>query len=213
MNIHDIYRPILTYFRRQRLKRFYNYFEIKSTTKLIDIGGNLFFWNLAKSEGFPVPKVTIVNIHEADSHLPENINWVVSCGTKLPFDDWEFDIAFSNSVIEHLSTWEMQKEFANEISRIAPNYFVQTPSKSFFFETHLLTPFIHWLPKNFQRPLMRNFTLWGIITRPSEEYCESFLQELRLLNRQEMKELFSDATIEQEKSLGWEKSLLAIRKK
>ncbi len=151
-----------------------------------------FFWNLAKTEGFPVPNVTIVNIHAADSPLPDHINWIVACGTKLPFDDFAFDIAFSNSVIEHLSTWEVQTQFANEISRIAPNYFVQTPSKSFFFETHLLTPFIHWLPKNFQRPLMRNFTGWGIITRPSQEYCEKFLQELRLLNREEMKKLFPD---------------------
>ncbi len=213
MNIHDVYKPILTYFRRKRLKKFYAYFQINEKTKLIDVGGNLFFWNLAKTEGFPVPNVTIVNIYAADSPLPDHINWVVTCGTKLPFDDLAFDIAFSNSVIEHLSTWEMQTQFANEISRIAPNFFVQTPSKSFFFETHLLTPFIHWLPKKFQRPLMRNFTGWGIITRPSQEYCEKFLQELRLLNREEMKKLFPDSTIEQEKSLGWEKSLIAIRRK
>lgn len=212
MNIQDIYRPILTHFRRKRLKTFYDYFQINESTKLIDIGGNLFFWNLAKKEGFPVPQVTILNIYPADNTLPENTTWIVTEGKNFPFEDLSFDLAFCNSVIEHLETWEAQIEFANEIKRISANYFVQTPSKAFFFEPHLLTPFIHWLPKNLQRPLIRNFTGWGIITRPTPEACEKYLQELRLLNRQEMSQLFPDAIINREKSLGWEKSLIAIRK-
>ncbi len=98
-----------------------------------------------------MPNVTIVNIHAADSPLPDHINWVVTCGTKLPFDDLAFDIAFSNSVIEHLYTWEMQTQFANEISIIAPNFFVQTPSKSFFYPfTHSIYPLAaEKIPKTF----------------------------------------------------------------
>lgn len=144
--------------------------------------------------------------------MPENINWVVADGKKLPFNDGAFDIAFSNSAIEHLYNWEAQIEFAKEIRRIAPNYIVQTPSKIFLVEPHYLTPFIHWLPKKNQRPLLRNFTVWGLITRPSQEYCDRVLAELRLLNREEMSELFPEAQIEVEKFLGWEKSLIALKK-
>jgi hypothetical protein len=212
MNIQDIYHPILTHFRRKRLKKFYENFQINDSKKLLDVGGDLFFWDLAKREGFPVPKITIINIYPADNPLPENITWMVTDGKSFPFEYFSFDLAFCNSVIEHLETWESQIEFANEIRRISANYFVQTPSKAFFFEPHLLAPFIHWLPKEVQKPLIRNFTGWGLIVRPTQEECERYLQELRLLNRDEMSQLFPDAVINREKSLGWEKSLIAIRK-
>jgi len=212
MNIQEIYRPILTHFRRQRLKLFYSYFnQLSESTRLLDVGGGLFFWNLAKTQGFKLPKITIVNIYPNPDELPENVTWVVADGKKLPFDDDSFDIAFCNSVIEHVGDWEAQNVFAHEIKRIAPNYFVQTPSKSFPIEPHLLAPFIHWLPKDTQRPLLRNFTGWGIITRPTPEECEQMLQELKLLTRAEMSELFPDSKIEIENSWGLEKSLIAIK--
>ncbi|MEB3829836.1 methyltransferase domain-containing protein [Phormidium sp. CCY1219] len=211
MNIHQIYRPILTYFRRKRLQKFYHFFFLDESSKLLDVGGDLFFWNLAKKEGYRLPKVTIVNLYPSESELPPNINWVVADGKKLPFKDLEFDIAFSNSVIEHLEDWQSQIDFAKEIKRVAHQYFIQTPSKYFPVEPHFLTPFIHWLPKDLQRPLLRNFTVWGLLTRPSTEYCEKFLTELRLLNKQEMEELFPEGKIIVENSLGLEKSLLAIK--
>lgn len=129
----------------------------------------------------------------------------------LPFEHMAFDLAFSNSVIERLYDWESQKELANEIQRIAPKYFVQTPSKIFPVEPHFITPFIHYLPKNIQKNLVRNFTLWGIITRPNQEYCQKMVAELRLLNSQEMSQLFPDATLKIEKFAGLEKSIIAIK--
>lgn len=212
MNIHDVYRPFLTYFRRKRLRKIYEIFPtIDEKTNIIDVGGDIFFWELAKLEGIPLGKITIVNLYPSKDTLPENVSWVVADGKKLPFDDGAFDIAFSNSVIEHLYNWESQTEFANEIRRIAPNYVVQTPSKIFLVEPHYLTPFIHWFPKKVQKPLLRNFTVWGLITRPSQEYCDRVLAELRLLNRQEMSKLFPEATIQRENFWGWEKSLIAVK--
>ncbi|MGD1807352.1 methyltransferase domain-containing protein [Dapis sp. BLCC M126] len=128
--------------------------------------------------------MTIVNLYSSQLYLPENITWVVGNGKKLPFENMAFDLAFSNSVIEHLYNWESQLEFANEIQRIAPKYFVQTPSKIFPVETHFLTPLIHYLPKNIQKNLVRNFTVWGMITRPNQEYCQKMVAELKLLNSQ-----------------------------
>ncbi len=107
--------------------------------------------------------------------------------------------------------WESQLEFASEIQRIAPNYFVQTPSKIFPLELHFLTPFIHYLPKNIQKKLVRNFTVLGLITRSDQEYCQKMVAELRLLNCQEMSQLFSDATIEVERFAGLEKSIIALK--
>lgn len=214
MNIQEVYRPILTHFRRKRLRIFYDYFsDISQSTTLLDIGGGLFFWKLAQKEGYPLPKITILNVYPHEgSPLPENVKWVVGDGKKIPFEDGSFDIAFCNSVIEHLYTWNAQLELANEIQRVADSHFIQTPSKAFFFEPHLLTPFIHWLPKEAQKPLLRNFTGWGIITRPSPEECETMLNELRLLTQEEMRQLFPESSIKTERALGWEKSIIALKK-
>jgi len=51
-----------------------------------------------------------------------------------------------------------------------------------------------------------------MITRPDQEYCHKMVAELRLLNYQEiMLQLFPDATIEIEKFVGLEKSIIAIK--
>ncbi|NES06783.1 MAG: class I SAM-dependent methyltransferase [Okeania sp. SIO2F4] len=52
--------------------------------------------------------MTIVNLYSTQVDLPENITWVVGNGKKLPFENMAFDLAFSNSVIEHLYDWESQ---------------------------------------------------------------------------------------------------------
>ncbi|NES06782.1 MAG: hypothetical protein F6K22_30590 [Okeania sp. SIO2F4] len=67
------------------------------------------------------------------------------------------------------------------------------------------------MPKNIQKNLVRNFTLWGIITRPNQEYCDKMVEELRLLSSQEMSELFANATVEIEKFAGLEKSIIAMK--
>ena len=59
------------------------------------------------------------------------------------FGDKTFDIAHSNSVLEHVGNWEDMHRFAGEIARVGRKYFVQTPS--FWFPvavsyTHLTLP-------------------------------------------------------------------------
>jgi len=56
----------------------------------------------------------------------------------LNYSDNEFDICFSNSVIELVGSFEDQRKFANEIRRVGRKLWVQTPARSFFFEPHYL---------------------------------------------------------------------------
>jgi hypothetical protein len=178
---------------------------------VLDLGGNLFFWKLARELGRPQPFVTIVNLYPASEVLPDKIEWIVADGTELPFADRSFDVVFCNSVIEHLGTWQAQKKFAEEIYRVSSRHFVQCPHKYFPVEPHLITPFVHWVPRRLRIRLLRNFTVWGWMTRPRHEDCRKMIEELQLLGNSEMRRLFPESQIQVERLLGIPKSLIAIK--
>ena len=159
-------------------------------------------------------QITILNLVDIDSlqsAAPANFTFVKGDGTALTYADNSFDVAYSNSVIEHLGTYENQARFAREICRVSRRIWVQTPARWFFVEPHLITPFIHYLPKNWQQKLLRNFSVWGIITRPSPENVKDLLDEVRLLTYSEFRDLFRDCEIKREKFFFMTKSFIAMR--
>jgi SAM-dependent methyltransferase len=72
----------------------------------------------------------------------------------LPYEDGEFDLVYSSSVIEHVPR-EQRAAFAAEVTRVGRGLYVQTPAYSFPVEPHSLLPFAHWLPAALRRPLWR----------------------------------------------------------
>ena len=89
---------------------------------------------------------------------------------------------------------------------------MQTPARRFFFEPHLLASF-HPLSStlSWQRRLVRNFTLWGWITRPSQASVDRMLGELRLLDFATFRALFPDCEIRRERFMGVTKAFVAVR--
>jgi hypothetical protein len=186
------------------MRQFRQLFGVTAETRILDIGGSEFNWMLLRFS----THVTLLNLA-----VPRESNFtcVVADGKYLPFKDGVFDLVYSNSVIEHLESFENQRLFAAEARRVGQSYYVQTPNKWFFIEPHLITPFIHWLPRRIQRLLLRNFTVWGWIARPTSQYCESFMNEICLLDKSELQRLFPDADIIHERFLGLSKSIMAVK--
>jgi SAM-dependent methyltransferase len=209
--IQNIYGPFQKIFRPRRLRLLYRLFRIGPETRVLDLGGGAVFWDLALAERLPLPQITVVNLCPAGKQARNYLNWVVGDARQTEFADRSFDLVFSNSLIEHLGTRDSQMQFAREVRRLAPCYFVQTPDRHFPVEPHLVTPFIHWLPKRWQLPMIRNFTLWGILMRPTPVYCEGLWKELMLLSQGEMKSLFPDADLVVERFLALPKSIIATR--
>jgi hypothetical protein len=58
------------------------------------------------------------------------------------YRDKEFDIAFSNSVIEHVGNDLRIRQMADEVRRVGRNY-LQTPNYYFPLEPHFFFPFFH----------------------------------------------------------------------
>lgn len=189
------------------MRQFASIFPINSSTRIIDVGGYQYNWTMIKEE----PHVHLINL--------ENEFWdngqfkkTRGDGRHLDFGDDSFDIAFSNSVIEHVGNQQDQIAFAQEIRRIARQYYVQTPNKWFFLEPHFIAPFIHFLPTRVARKLVRACTIRGWIERPSQAQIDEMLCSIRLLAKRDMKNLFPDAEIIEERFCGMTKSFIAVRR-
>ena len=207
MNIHDIYRPFQRYFRAKRMALFARLFGLSHTDRVIDVGGYEFNWTLIDAE----PNVLLVNL-EDEERQNGRFRKIKGDGRQLTFHGNSFDIAYSNSVIEHVGGWDDQVAFAREIRRVAPRYYVQTPNRWFFVEPHLISPVIHFLPEAIMRKLVRYFSVWGLVTRPDQQKIDAVLASIRLLDRKQMRKLFPDADILVERFFGMPKSLIAVRR-
>ena len=192
------------------MNRFVETFQPTAEATVLDVGGTPYNWEQNRRE---VPG------HAAQHRTPRSptgFDATLHAGSglrklQLDFADRSFDIAFSNSVIEHVGPLDAQRAFAEELRRVGRQLWVQTPARSFFFEPHLLAPFIHFLPLSWQRRLVRNFTLWGWITRPSQASVDRMLGELRLLDYAIFRDLFPDCEIRRERFLGFTKAFVAVR--
>jgi SAM-dependent methyltransferase len=123
--------------------------------------------------------------------------FVQADAAQLPFADGEFDIAYSNSVIEHLPP-ESREAYARELRRVGRRWFVQTPNRWFPIEPHALLPFVHWLPRRLGRALWR----LGVSGDPYDD--------VQLIAARELRRLFPDAEIVRERAGPLTKSLIAF---
>lgn len=207
-SIHTVYRPFLRHFRTKRMSQFAAEFLPEPATTIIDVGGTAANWDLLDREA----KITLVNLESARQHGETGrYTFLVGDATDLDFADDSFDICFSNSVVEHVGSFDDQRAYAAEVRRVAKGLWVQTPARWFWIEPHYLAPFVHWLPPRIRRRVVRYLTPWGLLTRPTQEQVDDRIEEIRLLTFGEMVELFPDCEIRRERWLGMTKSFIAVR--
>jgi SAM-dependent methyltransferase len=198
MDIHAVFRIFQDRFRPRRMQKMAALSRMTTDMTVLDVGGSELNWGYS-----PVrPKLILLNVEPSDEAVGPQ---VVADGCRLPFASNQFHFVFSNSVIEHVNDHEA---FAQEVARVGRKFYVQTPNKWFPIEPHLLAPFIHWFPLAWQRRLVRRFTGWGLIAKPSKQEIEAFLQSTHLLGVRELRTLFPGATLEKERVLGLTKSII-----
>lgn len=104
-------------------------------------------------------RITAVGVEDA-AHLERRypgLRFVrVAPGAPLPFRESEFEVAFSNAVIEHVVDDEDRARFLSELLRVSKSVFVTTPNRLFPIEAHTGVPLLHALaPRLFYRLLDR----------------------------------------------------------
>src|ERR1700688_4755516 len=126
-------------FRRARVRKFAELLGPGTAElRILDVGGTAEFWLRHRDELSRAVAVTVLNRSlECQPSFPW-INCVVGDARDLRmFGDQQFDMCFSNSVIEHIDA-AGQVRMAQEIRRVARGYFVQTPNAHFPLEPHFL---------------------------------------------------------------------------
>jgi 2-polyprenyl-3-methyl-5-hydroxy-6-metoxy-1,4-benzoquinol methylase len=188
---------------KQRLRRIALFKErissIKKPLKILDVGGTELFWEKMGFAGDDNYSITILNLSSIETHF-SNLRSVIGDARDMhEFRDGEFDIVFSNSVIEHVGDYADQRQMAKEVQRVGKRYFLQTPNFFFLLEPHFLFPFFQFFPLGLKVFLLRHFNLgWYEKVKDREEAIQ-IAKSIRLLKRSELLELFPGASIHGEK--------------
>lgn len=180
--------------------------------RILDLGGTQGYWETFGSDlDWNKIEVHIVNLSSSETNHPK-IKMVVGDARNVKeFDDLSFDIVHSNSVIEHVGRWNDMTMMANEVRRLAPKYFVQTPYYWFPIEPHARFLFLHWMPEfwRYRIIMKRRCGYWQ--KQPDVGGAMRAIQSAVLVDKVQMQSLFPDARILTEKFWGATKSLIAVR--
>jgi Methyltransferase domain len=196
-------------FRKKRFDLFLKKTEfLPNPIKILDIGGLEDFWvnnGIANNDRY---QITILNLKEPKISFSNFKGAIGDATNLLQYKEKEFDISFSNSVIDHLCTIDNQMKMAKEVCRVSKYYFVQCPYRYFPIEPHFVLPFAQYMPKKF---------LYFILTKTklsrgnywNEVQAKNYLKEIRLMSIKEMKGIFPGSKIYKERFAGFIKSLTA----
>lgn len=175
---------------------------------MVDLGGTAVWWSRA-----PVrPRhVTVVNLYEAGGDFP-GVTTIE--GDALRADELlrgeEFDLVFSNSLIEHVGGHGPRRRLADVVVSLAPGYLVQTPYRYFPVEPHWMFPGFQFLPMSARFYLAPRWPL-GHTYGWAPDASADEVMSTELLSASEMRRYFPDAEIVWERVAGMPKSMTAIK--
>lgn len=190
--------------RRRRMADLVRLARLRPGTRILDLGGTPALW---REVPFSLD-ITVLNLpgaikREGEPH--HRFSYVAGDACEVhQFGDREFDLVFSNSVIEHVGGAARRRAFAREVLRLGRSYWVQTPSKWFPLEAHSGMPF--WW---FYSPSVRDAFLrrW----RDKLPAWTEMVAGTCVLEIDEVRQLFPNAEILVERSFGLPKSYTAYR--
>ena len=178
--------------------------------RVLDLGGTTSFWeNRGWHQRKDVEILTLNLATEEQRH--ENIKPMSGDATNLAgFSDRTIDVVFSNSVIEHLFTFENQRRMASEIQRVGKAFWVQTPNFWFPMEPHFHFIGWQWLPVAARVAILQKRACGWRGPCPDAVGARHLVEEVRLLTRNELQTLFPSATLIAEHFAGFVKSWTAV---
>jgi hypothetical protein len=190
----------------------------KSTCEIIDIGGAARYWHLMDQSLLESCRITLVNLDKPwDADPWENtpsagtFEFAIGDGRCLEFGNQEFDIAHSNSVMEHVGSFADMRRFVRESARVARYFYIQTPYFWFPIEPHFGFPLIHWLPVPLRCKIITRLGIGFRRKFGSVREAMSYIEAINLIDIEQARALLEDGRIAYERVWGIPKSLMLIR--
>lgn len=199
--------------RARRWQLVAHFFPDIGDMRVLDLGGTVDAWHRA-----PVrpAHVTVLNLFEPGESTE---NWLKpvagdACVAEVTLVDagvvTDFDLVFSNSLIEHVGGHAMRVNLASQIHELAAYHWIQTPYRFFPIEPHWLFPGMQFLPLMTRIALAEKWPLAH--TRPSSRAdAEMEVLWTELLSMTEMRSYFPTSRLVQERIAGITKSLVAVK--
>jgi hypothetical protein len=199
--------------RKRRWQTTLEYFPQLADMDVIDLGGTVDAWQRA-----PVrPRsVTILNLDEpGESDEPwlhpllgdacDAVAVLSAAGART-----EYDVVFSNAVLEHVGGHANRQRFAESVAALAPRHWVQTPYRYFPVEPHWLFPGMQFLPVAARIKIAES---WPLVHSPHPGFEAARREVLwtELISVAEMRAYFPASRLVHEKVAGLTKSIIAVR--
>jgi SAM-dependent methyltransferase len=174
--------------------------ELTPGTRILDLGGQPMVWQTLQ---MPLD-ITILNLPGAvktEQQVPQHrIRYVEGDACDVAeFGPGDFDLIYSNSVIEHVGPEERQEAFASEVRRLGRRYWVQTPSKWFPVEAHCGMPLWWFYPEPLRAAFLERWR------KKLPDWTE-MVEGTRVLTLDRMKLLFPGGSVHNEWAFGFPKS-------
>ena len=199
---------LTTFSNRQRRIRGALFMRImcpREGTRVLDLGGQPEIWDFTD-----VPlRITCLNlpgIARATYSSHHEITYVEGDACNMPdYSPGDFDLIFSNSVIEHVGNPENRQRFFSEIIRLSDRYWIQTPNKAFPIEAHCGMPFWWYYPQSLRDYFVR---AW----RAKLPAWTEMVEGTTFITTEELRRSLPGCVITRELFIGLPKSTIAYSK-
>ncbi len=149
--------PFSKMMRKRRMVLFVKLMKPTSGIRILDLGGQPGIWDCVE-QPLNITCLNLPGVAITDHQSHHQITYVEGDACSMPyFQPGDFDLVFSNSVIEHVGDHNKRLQFANEVLRLSEKYWIQTPSKCFPIEAHCGMPFWWFYPKALRSYFLRRW--------------------------------------------------------
>jgi hypothetical protein len=192
--------------RQQRNEEFKRRFPDLADMRVLDLGGTVVFWHTL---GLRARNVTLVNLDNSGD--PEEPWMEILHADACAGGFGNYDLVFSNSLLEHLGGHARRRQFADVVEQSAPSWWIQTPYRYFPVEPHWVFPGFQFLPFQVRRMICQHWSMgYGPAIKDAAEAAE-LVASIELISAAEMRAYFPDSEIWFDRIAGMPKSLVAVK--